>query len=45
MSSDPEPFESTDGDRNINGCGSIMRLAPCGICALNDIDKTLKFCA
>lgn len=44
-SSEPEDFEESTGkNRHINGCGCVMRLAPCGICALNDIEKTLKFC-
>ena len=28
----------------MNGCGSLMRLAPCAICTPDDIRTTLKIC-
>jgi hypothetical protein len=42
----PEAFEdiSENVTRDVNGCGCVMRLAPCGICALDNLEKTLKFC-
>lgn len=33
------------GERNENGCGSIMRLAPCALSCLNDLKKTIEICS
>ncbi len=45
-SKEPLPFEDTsNSDRQINGCGVVMRLAPCGLFSLDNLDKTLRFCS